>query len=245
MNNARYFAYTSRLLRLSFDKLKRDGISAFLQACYRKALGVLKRQDLSADLVFDQGLGTDTAGIIPIWKMDVGSAAKKHGNRYQASDPIILRELFSELPIDPNDFTFIDLGSGKGRALLLASMAGFREAIGVEFSKNLFDISNSNILLYRKNYPNHPPVECVLQDAMEFQFPDSDLVIYLYNPFGEAALQTVINNIRDAQLRYKREIYVLYFNNEHDELLSQNDGFHLIRELRNASVYKCYLSKSE
>jgi len=41
------------------------------------------------------------------------------------------------MPIDLSKFTFIDLGAGKGRALLMASDYLFQKIIGVEFMPEL------------------------------------------------------------------------------------------------------------
>ncbi len=40
--------------------------------------------------------------------------------------------MMAALPIEFNQFTFIDLGSGKGRTLLMASDFPFRKILGVE-----------------------------------------------------------------------------------------------------------------
>jgi hypothetical protein len=40
---------------------------------------------------------------------------------YQPTDAALFRDMMTSLPIDFNQFTFVDLGSGKGRTLLMAS----------------------------------------------------------------------------------------------------------------------------
>src|SRR5229473_3258379 len=40
---------------------------------------------------------------------------------YQATEPTLFREMLEALNIDFTQYTFIDLGSGKGRTLLMAS----------------------------------------------------------------------------------------------------------------------------
>jgi hypothetical protein len=40
---------------------------------------------------------------------------------YQPTDPAEFREMMKALPIDFREFTFVDIGSGKGRTLLMAA----------------------------------------------------------------------------------------------------------------------------
>ena len=49
------------------------------------------------------------------------------GSLYQPTEPAVFREMLSSLPINYREFTFIDIGSGKGRTLLMASDYPFRQ----------------------------------------------------------------------------------------------------------------------
>src|SRR5712691_7133679 len=51
---------------------------------------------------------------------------------YQPTEPVLFEEMLASIKIDFRNFTFIDLGSGKGRVLLLASDYPFRQIVGVE-----------------------------------------------------------------------------------------------------------------
>ena len=51
---------------------------------------------------------------------------------YQPTEPALFHEMLAALNITFEDFTFIDLGSGKGRALLMASDYPFLRIVGVE-----------------------------------------------------------------------------------------------------------------
>src|SRR5690242_5062036 len=63
---------------------------------------------------------------------------------YQPTEPAAFHEMLGRLQQQPNfrfgDFTFIDLGSGKGRTLLMASDYPFRAIIGVELLPALHQI---------------------------------------------------------------------------------------------------------
>src|SRR5471032_440707 len=65
---------------------------------------------------FDWWHRVDTRVLDELAALDIGSGNKPHGERYQASPIYSLRKLLRRLDIDHADFSFIDIGSGKGRA---------------------------------------------------------------------------------------------------------------------------------
>jgi SAM-dependent methyltransferase len=96
------------------------------------------------------------------------------------------------------DFTFIDLGSGKGRVLLMASDYPFKRIIGVEFMPELHRVAEKNITGYSNDRQGCRQIETLCMDARDFQFPDDPLVIYLFNPFSEATFAQVLENLRHS-----------------------------------------------
>jgi hypothetical protein len=70
---------------------------------------------------------------------------------YFATEPWLFEQLMQALPIDFTQFTFIDLGSGKGRVLLMASAYPFKRIIGVEFMPELHRVAQENIRKYTEH----------------------------------------------------------------------------------------------
>ena len=110
--------------------------------------------------------------------------------QYQASEPELFHEILSALPAPPNGFTFIDLGSGKGRTLLMASDYPFQRIIGVELLDELNHIAKQNIATYHSEKQQCFNIETYCGDARAFQFPQEPLVLYLFNPFPDYVLQS-------------------------------------------------------
>ena len=53
-----------------------------------------------------------------------------------------MMEILSRLELDPSESVFYDLGSGTGKAVILAAASGyFKKVVGIEFVKDLFDCS--------------------------------------------------------------------------------------------------------
>jgi SAM-dependent methyltransferase len=110
------------------------------------------------------------------------------------------------------DFTFIDLGSGKGRVLLMASDYPFRRIIGGELLPALHQIAQENLTKYRSELQRCFALESICGDAAEFQFPEEPIVLYLFNPFPESGLRRVLANLEQSLREHPRAVYVLYLN---------------------------------
>ncbi len=155
---------------------------------------------------FDRRHGTDTSGELAIWQTTVSSPNARFGTRYQASGEDILLQIVNSLGIDSSNFTFIDLGCGKGRTLLVAAKLGFRRVIGVEISAELADIARTN--LARLNVTNALVIH---GDAAEYAFPSGGLLVYLYNPFGPPVMSQVIRALENRiEHGEADEIYLAY-----------------------------------
>ena len=71
--------------------------------------------------------------------------------------------------VDFATYTFIDLGSGKGRALLLAAMYPFARIVGVEVQPELDAIARQNIERFDEPGQQCHKIESVCADAREYQ----------------------------------------------------------------------------
>lgn len=170
------------------------------QATIRKAFVHLTRRRTTDD--FDLRHGTDTAGIEPLWRFEIRSPNARFGVRYQTTGEQELVDTLKCLHEDPHAFTFIDLGCGKGRALLVASNLGFIQVIGVEFARELVDIARMNIAKMRISN-----AVVMHDDAAEFHFPDTDMIVYLYNPFSQEVVRKVVTNLQKSSAK---TIYLIY-----------------------------------
>ena len=119
------------------------------------------------------------------------------------------------------DFTLIDLGSGKGRALLMASDYPFKRIIGVEFTPELHRAAVKNIAGYSKDRQLCRQIETLCMDARDFQFPEGPLVVYLFNPFSESTFAQVLENLRRSVEQSPRPVYIAYRFPEFEKLLAQ------------------------
>jgi SAM-dependent methyltransferase len=131
---------------------------------------------------------------------------------YQPTDPALFREMMSALPIQFDKFTFIDIGSGKGRTLLMASEYPFQKIIGVELLPELHQVAQENLRLYQSESQKCFALESVCGNATTFPFPAEPLVLYLFNPLPESGLRQMLANLDRSLAANPRPAYVLYHN---------------------------------
>jgi SAM-dependent methyltransferase len=159
---------------------------------------------------------------------------------YQPTDPALFHEMLNALQqfgLDFRAFTFIDLGSGKGRTLLMASDYPFRRIVGVELLPALHRIAQENLIKYRREGQKCLALESVCADAREFAFPAEPSVLYLFNPLPEAGLRQVMVNLEESLRLYPRAVYVLYHNPLLEHVLSQSTAFGKVGGTRQYSIY--------
>jgi SAM-dependent methyltransferase len=131
--------------------------------------------------------------------------------------------------IDPRDFVFADLGSGKGRVLLLASHFGFRRVIGIEISPSLYAIAARNVERYKPESQQCRAFDLQCGDARTWDVPtDANVFVYLFQPFPANVLGDVLAKLRESLEAHPREIVIAYLNPIFDAVVAAA-GFHLLR----------------
>ena len=157
---------------------------------------------------------------------------------YQPTDPTAFREMLDALPISFADFTFIDLGSGKGRTLLLASEYPFQRIIGVELLPELHRAAEENIRAYCEARHPSSQIESILMDACEFEFPTTPLVVYLFHPLPIAGLERVIRKLDESVVQWPRDVWVVYHNPVFEKAVSASKQVRLFMRAEHLAVFR-------
>jgi tRNA1(Val) A37 N6-methylase TrmN6 len=134
-------------------------------------------------------------------------------------------------------FTFVDLGSGKGKALLIAARRPFARVVGIELSPMLVDISLRNIASYRPVPLACSDIEVLCGDAAGFEFHDQPLVIYCNNPFRWQIMQAVLANLERSLREHHRELLLVYIVPEMHELLCRSGFLKVLESGKDYCVY--------
>jgi len=164
----------------------------------------------SVDASFDTHHGIDTGGTTQLGGLAIAGPYRRFGTVHIASDPEEFASAVACLEIEHKDFTFIDLGSGKGRALVMALAYPFRRIVGVEFALELCRVAEANLSSVAASGTDVRRIELVHADVTTFDFPKEPTVIYLYNPFEGDVMRQVIQRVLRAHDENRRQLFILY-----------------------------------
>ena len=163
-------------------------------------------------------------------------------SEYQPTDPAAFRDMLDALQrdtgLDFREFTFLDIGSGKGRTLLMASDYPFRRIVGVELLPSLHQIAQENIGQYRNPAQKCLALESICADANDFPFPDEPLVVYMFNPLPESGMRRVCANLESSLRARRRALFVLYHNPLLEHVLSERGGLRKVAGTNQWSVFR-------
>jgi predicted RNA methylase len=177
------------------------------------------------DRSFDRRFGVDTAGTVAVEGLDAVAELKARANRYEASEPAFFDFLVQRLGLErPADHLFIDVGSGKGRVMMMAALAGFRRVVGLEFDPTLTAIARRNLATFARG--NRGTAFTVVEgDATRFDFPPVPTVIFMNNPFDGPLVTKLMDAIERAHRRSEADVAILYMHSNHAKLILARGGW--------------------
>lgn len=183
---------------------------------------------------FDGLHQVETTDYVKLSHLGFGAEDVARSRDYRATPVRTLRALLSRLPREAmRSATFVDFGSGKGRALLVASEFPFRGIVGVEFSSELHAIAEKNIRAYRGRSQRCFHLTSIQVRAEDFVLPGGDLVLYFFNPFEQDVMEAVLGNALRAWREGSRTLYVVFLRMRFRPLVARLGVF---REITSGSL---------
>ncbi len=200
-----------------------------------------QRRQRYGDVEYDWDFRVDTTSAT------VGARDRLLGmfhSPYQPSEPALFREMLACLmqanpKLDFREFTFLDIGSGKGRALLMAADYPFRRVMGIELFPELHRVAKENLGKYKSDSQRCFALDCLLGDACEFPFPPEPTVLYLFNPLPEPELARMFGNLERSLREHPRAVFILYHNPELAHVLTRSAVFNRIAGTHQYSILSC------
>lgn len=186
---------------------------------------------------YDWRHGVDTCGFVTLDDVSVVGSSGNHGRPYAPTNPKFLLTILSGLDIDYTRFQFIDVGSGKGRALLIASEFPFRRVTGVEFVTELHKIAVENVVRFRGATQRCRDIVCLNQDAAEFEFPPEPTVVFMANPFGPGLFGPVMKRLQASLEKHPRQFVLLYEYPTCADLVEQETSLRFVGRTRYHNAY--------
>ena len=165
--------------------------------------------------------GLDISNSESLRKLNLNSERSVH---YVSSGNKYLDNVMQSFKITSED-SIIDVGCGKGGALITMSKYPFASLCGVELSYRLCNIAKMN--MNRLGIEN---VKIYCSDASEFTDYYKYNYIYFFNPFPSVVMNLVMQNvINDLQIN-PRKVVIIYKNPVCHEDIINNSIFFKIQE---------------
>ncbi|MDB6123605.1 MAG: hypothetical protein JWQ71_2598 [Pedosphaera sp.] len=234
------------LLRRAEKSLANRGVIGTLRYCLGAVGNSIRSATPSArqarayrdamHLEFDRKFNVDTGGIFAVAGCDINSKNWIYATGYGPVNETDFIRIMRECNFPCEEFTFIDFGSGKGRAVLLAAAFPFRKVIGVEFSEELHAIAVSNIRQCRAEDRKCGEIELLCMDVADYHLPETPLVIFLNNPFERLMMANFVEKVKQSFASHPRRLVVLYFEPKNAMLW---DGVEFLSKVRsNPAIYE-------
>ncbi len=179
---------------------------------------------------FDIENGVRTSGLIAGRHLKSGHLHDRHATAYYGVAPSVFQTLIKRWQkahpaVAFEEFTFIDIGAGMGRAVLLAAEMPFHSVVGVELHPTLARIACRNLTIWRQADRTRTAARIVCGDAAQFTFPRGPCLAFLFNPFGATVMRRLLRHMASSFADRPAQLDLLYVNNEQESVLQAQPGF--------------------
>jgi hypothetical protein len=158
---------------------------------------------------FDRRYGVHSDEWVAVSDLNVVGDHQALGANCQPIKPLAFKAAMEAFDL-PRDGVFVDFGSGAGRALMMAVLAGFDRVVGVEFATDICTLASKNLKSFRARTGRDFEFRILNLDATAYEVGDEDSVFFFYNPFDRPVLDEVLTNIRWSVDADPRPIHVVY-----------------------------------
>jgi len=172
----------------------------------------------------DRELGIDTSGLVGTGEIHQDKGLTTLINPYIGSQPSIVRKGLAALG-DCAEYTFVDFGGGKGRAVVVASEFPFRNIMGIELSPSLAGTARSNASRIALQFPDRSTVTIANANVSDFVLPPGRLACFNYHAFGLELLSEVVQKFEALLRGNTPHMFFVYYNPVHFEVLDNSSAF--------------------
>ncbi len=121
---------------------------------------------------------------------------------------MVLLRLFQELSEECKKATFVDIGSGMGRAVFVAEYCGFNTCAGIELNEDLVKMAEQNLQTYAYKRTGSK-LNFLQVNAINHVYKNEASLYFLFNPFDGNVLRQVLENIKKSSTS---ETWFVYMN---------------------------------
>ncbi len=203
----------TKLSRLNYSLASRGLSRTVLDVAGMLVSSVGKKTAYQAehDDGFDRRFGTDTAGKVESKELGYAdSERQEQAILYLPSPERVTRWMLDNIGIDHRQYSFVDLGCGKGRVVLGAAQYPFQSALGVDLSEALTEIARRNVEIFPASSRKCSDVRILTLDATRIDYPDTNLLLHFYHPFDADVTAAVLRNLEASLARNPRQVRITY-----------------------------------
>ena len=146
-----------------------------------------------------------------------------------------LKKIFHLIP-NKKKLNFVDIGCGKGKVLLIASLFGFKKISGIDIHQKLLKISKKNISIFQKTTKKKININLTRIDARHYNI-ENDNVFYFFNPFSHVVLNVILRAIKKNN---KKETYIIYCAPKTDNYILNSQFKKIAQETYNTHSFVLY-----
>jgi len=194
-----------------------------MHGLFKDGIGKLHRQ---LDRFYDRKFNVETSKIVNISSLNeqFDFTGYDIDELYSATPSALFNMLHWPVTSKEKDYaTYVDVGCGKGRALIKGMTIGFKNLIGVEFVPSIAKQANENLQKSMDSLILNAKCEVVCQDIRTYKYPETDLVLYLYNPFDPIIFQPFLDNLLNDLRANPRKAKIIYYHSHCQNILDDCD----------------------
>jgi SAM-dependent methyltransferase len=185
----------------------------------------------------DHGVATQAVLFLADLDPDVAGDAGAHATHYEPVPVAEFRHLLRSVPKDViRTSTFVDVGAGLGRAVLLASEYPFKQIVGVEVSPALYEVAKDNVASVKGLEQQCRDIRLVRDDARLWKYPSGDVVVFLYNPFDAEAMAATLASIEGRD--NPGATWIVYHTPVEREVIERDGRWAIVTDLPSGAVYE-------
>lgn len=187
---------------------------------------------------YDRLYGVETDEAAYPDSLTIDSDNRRFATFYQATPVKLFHRIMRAIPVPLESCHFIDIGSGKGRVLLMASEWPFKSISGYEFARELHDAAVRNVGLFRSPRQKCFAVTPIHGDALAVSLPAGDVVLFMFNPFHEELIARFVERLVSCSGERSGALYVCYVNPVHAAVFEASGAFAVVRRHPAFTIYR-------
>jgi len=179
----------------------------------------------------------ETDGLIYAEALSTGHEHDTHNSGYYATAPSLFHGAMMQWSttlagsgFGLSAYTFVDIGCGKGRVVMMASEYAFREVAGVELNPPLAAIAKRNLRTWMRSPRACLKVSIQHGDALSIPIRDGPVVLFFFNSFEQAMVELLTTRLAEAAATRTAPIDLIYVHPEHGRLLAQTPAMEMLAD---------------